>query len=110
MKPIIVSTRLPNTFETRRRISGQVLRTLIDERLKMQEAKRRNILLVIVKSHAKANIEKAKSTAKKQSKPDVTAEPCTFRGDGGAVARGYRLVEALKQSVAAEDCHRRGRN
>ena len=39
MKLIIVSTRLPNTFETRRRISGQVLRTLIDERLKMQEAK-----------------------------------------------------------------------
>ena len=59
MKLIIVSTRLPNTFETRRRISGQVLRTLIDERLKMQEAKRRNISVSNREVlRAKANIEK----------------------------------------------------
>ena len=59
MKLVIVSTRLPNTFETRRRISGQVLRTLIDERLKMQEAKRRNISVSNREVlRAKANIEK----------------------------------------------------
>lgn len=59
MKLIIVSTRLPNTFETRRRISGQVLRTLIDERLKIQEAKRRNISVSNREVlRAKANIEK----------------------------------------------------
>ena len=38
MKLVILSTRLPNTVEVRRRIRNQVLRSLIDERLQMQEA------------------------------------------------------------------------
>ena len=40
MKLVILSTRLPDTIEVRRRIGGQILRTLIDERLQMQEAVR----------------------------------------------------------------------
>lgn len=43
MKLVLFSTRLPDTPEVRRRIQGQVLRSLIDEKLQMQEAKRRNI-------------------------------------------------------------------
>ena len=40
---VIFSTGLQNSAETRKRIGPQVLRTLIDERLRLQEAKRRNI-------------------------------------------------------------------
>jgi peptidyl-prolyl cis-trans isomerase SurA len=40
---IIVSSRLPDTNEIRQRIQPQVLRAMIDERLQLQEAKRRNV-------------------------------------------------------------------
>jgi peptidyl-prolyl cis-trans isomerase SurA len=59
---VIFSTRLSNTVDTRRRISSQVLRTLIDERLRMQEAKRRNI------SVSRRDLQRAKETIEKQNK------------------------------------------
>lgn len=59
---VIFSTRLSNTVDTRRRISSQVLRTLIDERLQMQEAKRRNI------SVSRRDLQRAKETIEKQNK------------------------------------------
>lgn len=59
---VMFSTRLPDTAETRRRIRSQVLRTLIDERLQLQEAKRRNI------SVSKRDIQRAKQTIEKQNK------------------------------------------
>tara|TARA_R110002072_G_scaffold72758_18_gene173756 strand:- start:41 stop:1336 length:1296 start_codon:yes stop_codon:yes gene_type:complete len=59
---VIFSTRLSNTVDTRRRISSQVLRTLIDERLQMQEAKRRNI------SVSRRDLERAKETIEKQNR------------------------------------------
>ena len=40
---VIFSSGLQDTAETRKRIGPQILRTLIDERLRLQEAKRRNI-------------------------------------------------------------------
>lgn len=40
---ITSSTRLPDNAETRRRLIPQILRSLIDERLQLQEAKRLNI-------------------------------------------------------------------
>ncbi len=40
---VMLTSRLPNTPEIRRRLSAQVLRNLIDERLQMQEAKRLKI-------------------------------------------------------------------
>lgn len=40
---VIVSSQLPDDPKIRRRIAPQVLRTLIDERLQTQEAKRRNV-------------------------------------------------------------------
>lgn len=62
MKLVIVSTRLPNTLETRRRIVGQILRTLIEERLKLQEAKRQNI------SVSNREIRRAKTNIEEQNK------------------------------------------
>ena len=43
MQLVLFSTRLPDTPDVRQRIQSQVLRTLIDEKLEMQEAKRRNV-------------------------------------------------------------------
>lgn len=43
MQLVLFSTRLADTPEVRQRIAPQVLRTLIDERLQLQEATRRNI-------------------------------------------------------------------
>lgn len=59
---VIFSTRLSNTPDTRRRIRSQVLRTLIDERLQMQEAKRRNI------SVSRRDLQRAKETIERQNK------------------------------------------
>ncbi len=43
MRMIIVTSDLNDSPETRSRIAPQILRSLIDERLQMQEAKRRNV-------------------------------------------------------------------
>jgi peptidyl-prolyl cis-trans isomerase SurA len=59
---VIFSTRLSNTVDTRRRISSQVLRTLIDERLQMQEAKLRNI------SVSRRDLQRARETIEKQNR------------------------------------------
>lgn len=43
LRMVIVSSRLPATDETAQRIAPQVLRSLIDEQIQLQEAKRLNI-------------------------------------------------------------------
>jgi peptidyl-prolyl cis-trans isomerase SurA len=43
MKMVLLSSNLPDTPEIRQRIAAQVLRTVVDEKLQMQEAKRQNI-------------------------------------------------------------------
>jgi peptidyl-prolyl cis-trans isomerase SurA len=43
MRLVLLTSRLPNTPEIRKRLTGQVLRNLIDERLQLQEAKRLKI-------------------------------------------------------------------
>jgi peptidyl-prolyl cis-trans isomerase SurA len=40
---VIISSKIPDNAQMRRRIAPQVLRSLIDERLQMQEAKSRNV-------------------------------------------------------------------
>lgn len=43
MKMVMLSSNLADTPENRQRIAGQVLRTIVDEKLQLQEAKRQNI-------------------------------------------------------------------
>ncbi len=43
LRMVMVSSRIPDSPEMRRRLTPQVLRSLIDELLQLQEAKRRNI-------------------------------------------------------------------
>ncbi len=56
---IILSSQLPNTDEVRQRIQPQVLRTLIDDRLKLQEARRQKVVVSDAEvNDAVAEIEK----------------------------------------------------
>jgi peptidyl-prolyl cis-trans isomerase SurA len=43
MQLVMISSNIPDTPETRQRLGAQVLRSLIDERLELQEAKRQNV-------------------------------------------------------------------
>lgn len=59
---VIFSARLQDNAQVRRRIATQVLRTLVDERLQMQEAKRRNV------SVSKRDLNRAIGSIEKQNK------------------------------------------
>lgn len=54
LRLVIVSARLPNTSEVRNRLAKQILRSLIDEKLQLQEAKR--LSLTVTSSEIKAGI------------------------------------------------------
>jgi peptidyl-prolyl cis-trans isomerase SurA len=43
LRMVMLSSNLTDSPETRQRIAGQVLRTIVDEKLQMQEAKRQNV-------------------------------------------------------------------
>jgi peptidyl-prolyl cis-trans isomerase SurA len=43
LRMVMLSSNFPDSPETRQRISGQVLRSIVDEKLQMQEAKRQNV-------------------------------------------------------------------
>jgi peptidyl-prolyl cis-trans isomerase SurA len=43
IRMVLISSSIPDTPENRQRIAGQVLRSLIDEKLELQEAKRQNV-------------------------------------------------------------------
>lgn len=61
-KLVIFSARLADTRQTRERITRQVLRTLIDERMQLQEAKRRKVTV------SKRKIDQALADIEKQNK------------------------------------------
>ena len=62
MQVVIASSGLRPTPQLQKRLSQQVLRSLIDERLQLQEAKRRNIKV------SQRDIRRAKATIEKQNK------------------------------------------
>ena len=43
LRMVMLSSNFPDSQEIRQRIAGQVLRTIVDEKLQMQEAKRHNV-------------------------------------------------------------------
>src|SRR5208282_3187617 len=43
LRMVMLSSNFPDSPETRQRIAGQVLRTIVDEKLQMQEARRQNV-------------------------------------------------------------------
>ena len=76
MKLVIMSTKLPDTQEVRQRISVQILRTLIDEQLQMQEAKRSRI------SVSKRDMRRAKSMIEQQNKLPQNSLDHVLQKDG----------------------------
>jgi peptidyl-prolyl cis-trans isomerase SurA len=62
MQVVIVSSKLRPTPKLQQRLAKQVLRNLIDERLQLQEAKRRNIRV------SKKNMQRAIAAIEKQNK------------------------------------------
>ena len=66
IRMVTLSTAIPDTPEARKRLAAQVLRTLVDEKLEIQEAKRKNI------TATKAEIDKAIASIAQQNnlKPD----------------------------------------
>ena len=62
LKFVVFSTRLPNKPEVRKRIRLQVLRSLIDEKLRLQETRRRNIAV------SKREIKRAKHLIERQNR------------------------------------------
>jgi len=65
MKIIISSARMPDNADTRRRLRGQALRALINDQLRLQEAKRRNI------SISRDDVARARNRIEKQNKLKV---------------------------------------
>ncbi len=66
IRMVTLSTAIPDTPEARQRVAAQVLRILVDERLKIQEAKRKNI------TATQEEIDKAVASIAQQNnmKPD----------------------------------------
>ena len=66
VRMVMLSTTIPDTPEARQRVSAQVLRTLVDEKLEIEEAKRKNI------TATEAEINKAITSIAQQNnmKPD----------------------------------------
>jgi peptidyl-prolyl cis-trans isomerase SurA len=62
IRMISLSAAIPDTPEARKRVAAQVLRTLVDEKLELQEAKRKNI------TASQEEIDKAVSSIAQQNK------------------------------------------
>ncbi len=62
IRMIALSTAVPDTPEAHKRLAAQVLRTLVDEKLEMQEAKRKNV------TASQQEIDKAVNSIAQQNK------------------------------------------
>jgi peptidyl-prolyl cis-trans isomerase SurA len=90
IRMVMLSSNIPDTPETRQRIAGQVLRSLIDEKLELQEAKRQNVTATDTEiNNALQLIEKQNSM-----KPGQLNEMLKARG----IDRGS-LVDQLTASI-----------
>src|SRR5438270_5294769 len=90
VRMVLISSSIPDTPENRQRVAGQVLRSLIDEKLELQEAKRQNV------TATDAEINKALDQIEKQNnmKSGALNEFMKARGiDRGA------LVDQLTASI-----------
>src|ERR1700737_1309603 len=90
LRMVMLSSNFPDSPETQQRIAGQVLRTIVDEKLQMQEAKKQNV------TATDAEVNKAISQIEKQN----NMQPGQL--DGVLKARGIErgaLVDQLTASI-----------
>src|SRR6202023_721356 len=90
LKMVMLSSNFPDSPETRQRIAAQVLRTIVDEKLQLQEAKRQNV------SATDEEINKAYTQIEKQNnmQPGQLDQVLKARG----IERGA-LIEQLTASI-----------
>jgi len=88
MKFIMFSTGIPNTPENQRRISQQVLRSLVDEEMQLQETERLGIRVVA------ADIDKAMRTLEERNKMRPGELQTLLQRRGISVATLRRKMEA----------------
>ncbi len=91
IRMVIVSTRLRDSPEVRRRIAPQVLKSLIDERLQIQEAKRRNV------SVSKRDMSRAVASIEQQNKISAGGFENFMRRNGIEI---QSILDQLRASIA----------
>jgi peptidyl-prolyl cis-trans isomerase SurA len=91
IKMVMLSTNLADSPEIRERIAGQVLRTMIDEKLELEEAKHRSIAV------SDAEIDKAFASIAKQNNMTPAQLDAVLRSHG--IDRSA-LIDQLKASLA----------
>ncbi|WP_170826957.1 peptidylprolyl isomerase [Magnetovibrio blakemorei] len=85
---VIESAELPNNAETRAKISHQVLRGLIDEKLQVQEARRENITI------SKSQIDMAETSIAANNKMSLEDLSVHLQSIGASIATLSMRVEA----------------
>ena len=108
VRMVMITGRIPDNPENRRRLAEQVLRNMIDEQLQLQEAKRLNIRVseeeinqLLVKLNAQNKVPPGTLEAVlKRADVDVNALRAKLRADD---AWGKVLREKLQQQVFVSD-------
>jgi len=90
LRMVMLSSNLADSSETRQRIAAQVLRTIVDEKLQMQEAKRQNI------TATDEEITKALAQIEKQNNMQAGQLDQVLKSHG--IERGA-LVDQLTASI-----------
>jgi peptidyl-prolyl cis-trans isomerase SurA len=90
MQMVMLSSNIPDTPELRERMGRQVLRSLIDEKLQLQEAKRQNVTVT------DADIEKALQLIAQQN--NMSAEQLTGLLKSRGIGRGA-LADQVKATL-----------
>ncbi len=90
LRMVMLSSNFPDSPETRQRIAGQVLRTVVDEKLEMQEAKKQNV------TATDAEINKAISQIEKQNNMQSGQLDEVLKAHG--IERGA-LIDQLTASI-----------
>lgn len=90
IRMVMLSTSIPDTPDARQRLAAQVLRTLIDEKLQMEEAKRKNI------AASDAEIQKAITSIEQQNNMKPGQLDAVLKANG--IDRNA-LVDQVKASI-----------
>ncbi|MGH7029195.1 MAG: peptidylprolyl isomerase [Stellaceae bacterium] len=90
IRMVMLSTSIPDTPDARQRLAAQVLRTLIDEKLQMEEAKRKNI------TATDAEIQKAITSIEQQNNMKPGQLDAVLKAHG--IDRSA-LVDQVKASI-----------
>ena len=95
---VIFTSGIADTQDSRRRIAAQVLRTLIDERLQLQEAKKRSI------SVSKRDISRGIAAIEKQNRMDPGQLKQVLQQNG---VRYQAMLDQLRAGIAWQKLIRR---